>query len=968
MTAYQLKPWTQIVTPHQDIRAGKLDNAVFAASLSGVIRQDKNCPPVYKNARSFFEATYLTRELRQLLEEVLKGLSSQGGDRVLQLRTPFGGGKTHTLVSLYHLTQHRDELTGIPQLDTLPNPGEVNVASFIGLDMDVTTGIEVTPGKRVLTPWGYLAWQLGKEETYKLVAEQDQKRIAPGNDILRQLFSDKPTLILIDEILVYVENAMALQVEDSNLGRQVLTFIQKLTEVVRDLPNGVMVYSLQASVQEAVGNEGLLGVLDKLVSRIDAKKEPVSGDEVMKVIQKRLFDTVGDISTIREIAQHQGDLYRKFRLSYAETNREKQEIEEEARLLTERIEASYPFHPDLLDLMYNRWGSLPSYQRTRGALQFLARVIYTLWQNNDTSWLITPAIVPLHDSEVKQQFFSQVGERNAYDSVFSADLTGRRAKVKQIDNRIASDSPALTQLKVGTRLATAIMLYSFGAKGGEERGVMEQEVACACLDPQLDRITITSTLKDLRDELLYLHYVGRKYRFETKPNLNKLVAEEEHKLTADEVLSYVRSAIEKSLQGVKGKYLIWPGDSGKIGDRLTEFQVIYLSPEWGEKSPQGITEELMQWLEYRGNDKREYKNALAFVIPNPVQMDKAHIASRSSQAISQLLQEKKKYKFSDEDVEALGVKQKNAEIALNSALQRLYTEIILPLPNKNSEMTSPLKLEVIDLQSQLHTSQKLQERVLEALKNQVFDTLTVNKLVRLTGLSEQKPYIQAKELIAYFFKFPDYPKLLSEEAVKTAILQAVAQGNLGYVASLIIPPTGLPTVENAELISYQKKISPSELDLNGYLITPKLVETLSTQLIEPEKTVDTYSSYHDQDTKNDQINPIAREAGSSFDVISESSSVPVEETGNSSISRSILTVIKEGKQPARQYRLDTVIDKAHLFDVMQVIQNLSDEAENMKISIKVTATKSEGFDINWLRNAIEEPLDENDIKASTRIE
>jgi hypothetical protein len=958
MTAYQLKPWTQVVTPHPDIRDGNLDNAVFAASLSAVIREDVNCPQVYKDPRSFFEATYLTRELRQLLEDVLQVLAGKSGDRVLQLRTPFGGGKTHTLVSLYHLTQHRDKLTGMPQLESLPNPGKVDVASFIGLDMDVTTGIEVEPGKRVLTPWGYLAWQLGGQETYQLVAEQDRQRIAPGNDILRQLFSQNPTLILIDEFLVYVENAMALQVEDSNLGRQVLTFMQKLTEVVRDLPQVVMVYSLQASVQEAVGNEGLLSVLDKLVSRIDAKKEPVSGDEVMRVIQRRLFTTVGDITTIREVARQQADLYRKFRQSYAETNRESQEIEAEASLLAERIEASYPFHPDLLDLMYNRWGSLPSYQRTRGALQFLAKVVYALWTNNDPSWLIAPGTVPLNDGEVKQAFFSQVGERNAYDSVFSADLTGRRAKVKLVDSRIASDAPALTQLKVGTRLATAIMLYSFGAKGGEERGVREQEVACACLDPQLERTSLTSALKDLRDELLYLHYVGRKYRFETKPNLNKLIAEEQNKLTGDEVLAYVRTGLETMLQGARGKVVVWPADSSRVSDRLSQFQVIYLSPDWAEKSPQAISEELMQWVEYRGNDKREYKNGLAFVVPNGVQMERARTASRTTQAIAQLLREQKKYKFSQEDMEELTAKQKNAETALNSALQRLYEAIVLPIPARTG--TNPLQLEQIDLQSHLNTSQKLQERVLDALKNHVFETVTVTKLVRLTGLSEEKPYLQGKELVAYFFKFPDYPKLLSEKPIKTAILQAIEQGKLGYVPTLTIPQAGLPTLENAALISYHKAIPADELDLDGYLITPNLVETLQAQLTSPDEGIDT------DPPPIIPPEPEIEETGASTPP--SPPEVVVEESAISSISRSILSAIKEGKQPAKSYTLDSLIDKAHLFDVIQALQTLSDQADQMNIHIKVRATKADGFDVNWLRNAIEEPLDEQEIRASTKIE
>ena len=481
MTAYQLKPWTQIVTPHADITSGNLDNAIFAASLSQVVRNDANCPPVYRKAHNFFEATYLTKELHSLLEDVLKGLNGQPTDKILQLRTPFGGGKTHSLVALYHITQNRQDLINFSELDRLPNPGKVNIASFIGLDMGAQSGMVMEDGQRVLTPWGYIAWQLGGQTAYDLLAEEDQKRIAPGNNTLRKIIGNEPTLILIDEFLVYVDSAMGVDVGDSYLSRQVLTFIQRLTEVVLELPKTVMVYSLQASVQEAIGNEGLLNILDKLVTRVDAKKEPVSGDEVLKVVQRRLFAEIGDPAVIKEVARQQAELYRKFYLTYADSDRSKQEIDQQAQILAERIESSYPFHPDLLDLMYYRWGSLPSYQRTRGALGFLARVIADLWKNNDPSWLISPGSIPLNDINVKQAFFSQVGQRNAYDAVLSADLTGRTAKVKTIDNRLANDVPAIANLKLGTRLASAILLYSFGAKMGEDRGVMEQEIAAACL-------------------------------------------------------------------------------------------------------------------------------------------------------------------------------------------------------------------------------------------------------------------------------------------------------------------------------------------------------------------------------------------------------------------------------------------------------------------------------------------------------
>lgn len=554
-SAYQLKPWTQVVTPHADILSGNLDNAIYAASLSLVVRQDPKCPPVYRNARDFFNATYLTTALKKLLTDVLKGLRGDAGDRVLQLRTPFGGGKTHSLISLYHITKNRADIQSITQLNELPNPGTVRVAHFIGFDAGAIKGMQIDDSPPIFTPWGYLAWQLGGHEAYSLLATEDQQKVAPGNDVWRKILGDTPNLILIDELLVFVESAMAVQVGDSNFGRQVLIFIQKLTEIVRELPKTVLVYSLQASVAESFGNEGLLSALDKLVSRIDAKKEPISGDEVMQVIQRRLFSNIGDREIIQEVARQQAELFRRLRESYVDTNREKQEIQQQADLLAERILVSYPFHPDLIDLMYYRWGTLPSYQRTRGALQFLAAATYALWEAKDNSWLITPGSIPFDNDVVKNAFFSQVGARDAYSSVLSSDLTGRKAKVKTVDNRIATDAPALSHLKVGTRLSSAILMYSFGTKGGD-KGVLEQEITSACLAPGLDRTTITAALSDLREELLHLHYVGKRYRFETKANLNKLIADEEGKVSSDEVLQKIQEELNKTLPNT-GSKVVW---------------------------------------------------------------------------------------------------------------------------------------------------------------------------------------------------------------------------------------------------------------------------------------------------------------------------------------------------------------------------------------------------------------------------
>lgn len=618
----------------------------------------------------------------------------------------------------------------------------------------------------------------------------------------------------MDEFLVFVENAMGLVVGDSTFGRQVLTFVQQLTEVVRDLPKTVLVYSLQASVQEAVGDEGLLYILDKLVSRIDAKKEPVSGDEVMKVVQRRLFADVGDQNVIKEIACQQAELFRKFRESYEDTNRGKQEVQQQADLLAERIQASYPFHPDLLDIMYHRWGSLPSYQRTRGALQFLARVVYALRSSGDTSLLIGPGNIPFDDEGVRGAFFSQVGERERFSSVIAADLIGRKAKVKAVDNRIAQDAPAIGLLKVRTRLASAILLYSFGERNGENRGVVEQEVTAACLAPGLDRNTITATLSDLREQLLYLHYVGRRYRFETKANLNKLVADEEGKIAANDVLDKIKTDLSKSLQNSRENVALWPKDSMAIADRVPQFSIAYLNPDWAEKSHEATSSEALIWLEQRGKDKREYKNALAFVVPNKVQMDKARKGARTALAIASLIEQKTKYKFTAEDTEELTSKAKDVNSEVCAALRRDY--ILLPLPCK--EGNNPVRLEIIDLQSQLNTSQNLQDRVLDALKNHVFDSIRPAKLVQHSGLENSETgYIKGEELVSYFFRFPTLPKMLDVSGTRNALIKAIEQGFIGYVPLMTIQPSEvIPMVENQNLISFEQVIPNDELDLEGY--------------------------------------------------------------------------------------------------------------------------------------------------------
>lgn len=201
----------------------------------------------------------------------------------------------------------------------------------------------------------------------------------PGGELLARLLGDEPTLLLLDEVLIYVVKARALRRGDTNAGQQAFLFVQNLTEAINQRPRSAMVYSLQASVGEAVGEEALLSQLEKIAGRIDARREPVSGDEVLRVVQRRLFVDIGPEGVRREVARAYAEQLRGHLEATAETDADRVEARQSGDRLEQRVADAYPFHPELIDLMNHRWGALPTYQRTRGALQFLARVVHSLW-------------------------------------------------------------------------------------------------------------------------------------------------------------------------------------------------------------------------------------------------------------------------------------------------------------------------------------------------------------------------------------------------------------------------------------------------------------------------------------------------------------------------------------------------------------------------------------------------------------
>jgi hypothetical protein len=948
--AATLKPWTDVVTPHPDIRAGRLEISTYAADLWAVAFGGERCPEVYSSAGAFFDATYMTSNLAGLLADVVRVLAGGSGDRVLQLRTPFGGGKTHALIALYHLAtcdgaQRTKVLESInaKRKITLADPGIVSVAILHGLNHDPQSPRTPEPGVTLHTLWGELAYQIGGKPVYERIRAQDEGKSAPSKPVLLEVIGSAPALILLDEVLSYVNRANTIVVGGSTYGRQVQLFLQILTETVRGLERATMVYSLQASQGEAFGAEGLLSELDHLVSRIDSKREPVGGDEVLKVVQRRLFSDLGQSAVREAVARAYAERYR----SHVEAD-DPAGAAQAARRLESRILDSYPLHPDLLDLMYHRWGSLPSYQRTRGALSFLATAISAIYAMPSTAQpLLGPGDMLLEDDGTRNALFSQVGEREPYNSVLAADITDDD-RIRDVDRRIGEASPILRRLRVGTRVATAAFLYSFGAKQGEDRGVVRDDLIAACLSPDLDRNILTTTLHELQESLLYLHYASGRYRFETKPNLNKLLADQARQYEASEVMA----ELKKKLDGVIGKYpgsdpRPWPEDSAALPDHLPSFQIAYLGPEWADLRRDEIESRVRQWIEMRGSSRRQYKNGLALALPTTARLDEARQCMRMLLAVEVLLGSRSRHNLSADQVEDLKEREKRLVGDIQASLRRLYDLVALPIETVGS--ADPLGIEWVDLRAQPLSGEKIQERVLESLRHWVFDRVTPVKLVGLTrlGQDETTRMLSCATLVSWCFSFLNFPKLLGVEPIRNAIVRGVQDGIFGYSAALQIDADGQPFIADHRLVKISVPLTIQEVDLSttSYLIAPELALRLA---LPPQSSAPEPMIYPASPAQSTSIKEHSAEY--------EGNTVPVAITPKASVTS------------GRRYRLRFTANKQQLFRAFRPLQNLAEKSGTLEVTLDVIAHADTPLDASWLRNAVEEPLDEADVSFDGTLE
>jgi hypothetical protein len=548
--------------------------------------------------------------------------------------------------------------------------------------------------------------------------------------------------------------------------------------------------------------------------------------------------------------------------------------------------------------------------------------------------LIGPGEVDLSDGDTRGAFFSQVGERERYTSVLSSDITASGSGAATVDRRLGADSPALAQLAIGSRAATAIMLYSFGAREGEDRGVLETDLVAAVLAPGLNRNLIVAALHDLREEELYLHYTGRRYRFEPTPNLTKLVRDEANKFTAGEVLDTVRGRLEDHLKGTRG-VVLWPEGPGGIDDGRPLFSVAYLHPDWTpERTP------LNSFIERTRSGPRRYQNGLALVVPDGGQFDEARQATRSWLAAQSLLRQKTKYGFTPEQIEELKEKAEASERIASTAVGRGYASVVMPLKDRGGE--APYSLEIIDLRSLLTAGRSLHERVVDALSHRVFNTVTVDKLLALAALSPERSAVLLSGLVDSFYSYFDFTKVWSRRVIAEAVSNAVLEARAGYAVGLVMSDD-LIEVRDPKLIRIAELLPSEEIDMSA---DAALLEAVyARRLLDAARTPSAMPTGDEPTGEASSVNG-ERVVGEKGPAVAGAITSARPSRGGSA-------------DAVARLALRATVDKGGFFELNRALSWLRDNAREVQVEVRIDATgPEEGVDRVKLRNGVVEPLEE----------
>lgn len=780
-----MRAWREIAIPNDDVLSGKFQEAEFAADITSVHRGSAR--PEYQDPELFFNRTYITEGMRLLLTSVAQRLCGTGGDPVIQLQTAFGGGKTHTLLAVWHLARAKVPAARLAGISRLLD--DASVAELPRAQVAVIDGISMNASKarqygqqEIRTLWGVLAWELAGAEGFELVRTNDEEGSSPDKQTLVELLKlAGPSVILMDELVAYIRQfEEGKQYVGGSYGSNI-TFIQSLTEAIKQVDNAILLASLPESDLEAGGalGEQALQTLSKLFGRLEAVWKPVGTEESFNIVQRRLFKSIDELGAEQNCKAF-ADLYHQHSDYFP--------VETQKGDYLQRMKTAFPFHPLLFDQLYEEWSTLPKFQRTRGVLQLMALAVHWLWQNGNQDGMILPSSMPIVDNKVRNKLVTYLPGQG-WDPILDRDVDGDRSEPFQIDQ----DS-VFGAVQAARRVARTVFLGSAPSvehKGA--RGMTLKEICLGAAQPGQTVAVYRDALKRLTDRLHYLNTAEDRYWFDKRPNLRREMEERKQGIQYQEqVVPEIRRRIERIFSGshmFSGVHVF--AASGDVPDDF-DLRLVVLPPthSFSRTVDNQALPNAKSILESRGEKPRQHRNRLLFLAPDQetsrrmVDQAQSYLAWRGMEAAI------KENRLVLDQLQIRQVKEsaEKAEEALKRLVRESYRWLLVPYQSLNRHgKPGDVDWEPRIIQPAATSVAQEIERVARQEEDVIFEWSPVHlrNLLQQWFWTDERPTAGVLDVWHSMCNYLYMPRLRSSRVLEDAISEGLdARDYFGYAASM----------------------------------------------------------------------------------------------------------------------------------------------------------------------------------------
>lgn len=779
-----LKPWKEIARPHKDVLEGTFKQAEFAADITQVATG--TAPQEYQDAEQFFARTYITEGMRLLLISVAQRLAGKGGDPVIQLQTAFGGGKTHTMLAVYHLAARQastDKLMGVP-----PILDEAGIHELPHARVAVIDGIKLSPSQasqygpqRVNTLWGELAWQLLGDDGYALVAESDSSGTSPGKEVLKQLLTQaSPCVILIDELVAFIRQLELGKSYPAGTYDSNISFIQALTEALKAVPHAILLASLPESELEVGGTMGqqTLNALEKYFARVESVWKPVGAEEAFEIVRRRLFDHPGERAEVEGISRQFSDFYRQHAKTFP--------VETQSNEYFERLCRSYPIHPEVFDRLYEDWSTLDKFQRTRGVLQYMAIVIHRLWVSENRDAMIMPGSLPLEDGNVRNKSIHYLPQ--GWEPVIEREVDGPRSATLDLDSHVT----LFGGVQAARRAARTIFLGSAPSSSNQTaRGIKQERILLGAVQPGQSTGIFEDVLKRLRDRLHYLYSEQDRYWFDTKPNLRREMESRKQNISDRDALIPMIKERTNRLMGrghhFAGIHVFTPSgdvpDEYGSGPRLVVLPTAAAFSRTETNQAYKAAEEI---LRNRGDQPRQKQNRLIFLVADFDVVSRLKDQGRTFLAWRSIVEDIENGTLNQDLTHLRQAKQSRdtAETSLSQLIRETYKWLMAPV-EEFVRGKPTLEWEVVQIST---TTTNLVETIENKLREEewliyewspIFLRNVLNQWYFKAGVTEVSALKVWQDSCHYLY----LPRLVNDQVFKNAMNQGIASEDFfGYAS------------------------------------------------------------------------------------------------------------------------------------------------------------------------------------------